>query len=102
MKRVRIKPISDKQRVKNELWNRITNERCVKLDFRCEYCGKRGQRVNPEALDYLDGHHKVSRTRGGTYTEDNCYICHRVCHSYISDHNVVVSSEDYPTRRLWL
>lgn len=100
--RKRIKPISDKQKIKNALWNKITNGRCEKLGYICEYCGKRGQRINSEALDWLDGHHIQRRSRGRIDTEENCYICHRVCHSYIEDHNIIVSQGDYWKRKYWL
>lgn len=80
MKRSRIKPISDKQREKNAEWRSVTDEKARELDYICQWCGKKGQRIDPEAWDYLDGHHIIPR-RYNIHTKKNCYIVHRVqCH----------------------
>jgi 5-methylcytosine-specific restriction endonuclease McrA len=99
--KIRIKPISDKQAIKNKLWNEITNRVCFELGNICQYCGKRGQRLDPEVWDYLVGHHMVSRARGGDYAKENCYICHKICHSTITDKNIQVAIGDYKTRSLF-
>ena len=91
MKRSRIRAISDKQKEKNRIWNEITNRAAFELNYICQYCGKRGQRTNSEAWDYLDGHHIVKR-RFNVETKENCFICHRLpCHGEIHDKNIVVS-----------
>ena len=51
-------------------------------------------------IDWLTGHHIVSRARGGNYTKDNCYICHITCHDEITRGNIDASI--YKTRQEWL
>lgn len=103
MKRTRIKPISDKQKEKNRIWNKITDEVCEELGYICQYCGKKGQRTVPERFDYLDGHHIIKRSQGGRNVKGNCCIAHRIpCHRYIDDHNVRVAIGDYKTRVLFI
>ena len=91
MKRVRLNAISKKQKAKNAEWRRITDLVCRELEYCCQWCGFRGQRTVPERwIDWLTGHHIVSRARGGIYTRDNCYICHVTCHQEITDNNIDV------------
>lgn len=102
MKHTRIKPISDKQKEKNRIWNKITNEVYEELGYICQYCGKKGQRYYPDERSYLDGHHIIKR-RFNIHTKENCYLCHRLpCHREIEDKNIKVSIGDYKTRELFL
>jgi len=72
--------ISPKQRAINELWAKITDEVAREKGFICQWCGNKGQRTNPEAFDYLNGHHIIPR-RYNIHTKENCYIVHQViCH----------------------
>jgi len=87
MKQSALNPVSKKQRQKNAEWARITDEKAKELDYICQLCGKKGQRTDPEAWDYLDGHHIIPR-RYNIHTKENCYIVHRVfCHTE-ADRNV--------------
>jgi len=103
MKQGRIKPISDKQKEKNAHWKKVTDERCEELDYICQYCGRKGQRDNPnDPWTYLDGHHTVKR-RYNIHTKEVCYPCHRLpCHSFIEDNNIEVAIGDYKLRELFL
>ncbi len=93
--------MSTKQRAKNKLWAQITEERCRKLDFICEYCGKHGQRDEPNRWGYLDGHHIIKR-RFNDNTSSNCYICHRHCHEEIESKHITVAQGDYETRKYFI
>ena len=101
MKRSRINPISAKQKEKNRIWKGVTDARCCKLNFVCEYCGKDGQRQTLDRWDYLDGHHIIKR-RFNDNTSGNCYICHRLCHQEIELKHIQVAQGDYETRKLFL
>ena len=89
LKRTKIKPISDKQREINRLWNKITDEVCEELDYKCQWCGWTGQRFYPSELSYLDGHHIIKR-RFGNHEKSNCFICHRKCHQHIHSKGIDV------------
>lgn len=95
----RLQPVSDKQREKNALWNKITDEKCHETGFMCLWCGQPGQRNDPTHWDYLDGHH----TRKPRYLHNEkqfCYPVHRApCHSFIEDNNIDV--EKYPNKEVW-
>lgn len=82
-RRTPLRKVSDKQRIKNKLWADITDEKAKELNYICEYCGKKGQRVFSEGWDYLDGHHKIKR-RFNVHTKENCQIVHRInCHTEV-------------------
>ena len=93
MKRVRINPISKRQRQKNEKWQEITNELCQKLEYRCQYCGRKGHRRDIDSLFYLDGHHFIKRSLGGTDIKENCYLAHRKCHTEIEAKGIILKEE---------
>jgi len=103
MKRTPLRKVSQKQAEKNRIWNEITDEVCEKSGYICFYCGKKGQRDNPDdPRTYLDGHHIIKR-RFNIHTKENCYPCHRApCHREIEDKNIIVSIGDYKTRELFL
>ena len=100
MKRTRLNPISQKQKDKNAEWKRITDEMCQENQYICRWCGYKGQRTVPERLDWLTGHHIVSRARGGIYTRENCFLVCQSCHQFIHDKNVDVSV--YKNKGEWL
>jgi len=73
--------ISSKQKAINELWAKITDEVAEEQGFICQWCGNKGQRTNPKAFDYLNGHHIIPR-RYNIHTKENCYPVHQfLCHS---------------------
>jgi len=100
MKRTPLRKVSPKQAEKNRAWRKITDKLCEETGYRCLWCGYRGQRTIPEWLDWLTGHHIKKRSRGGSYTKDNCYICHIPCHDEIERENIDVGV--YKTRKEWL
>ena len=66
----------------------------------CEYCGKKGV-VDKDDFNGVWGHH-IDGDRNNTDLT-NCYICHTAtCHSYITDHNVQVTQEDFKKREMFL
>ena len=94
-----LKPVSEKQKAKNELWSRITDMRAWEEGMICQWCGKEGARW-PGKPTLLDGHHIIKR-RYNIHTKENCYICHRFpCHREIEDNNIDV--RQYPNREAWL
>lgn len=97
MKKTPLRKVSSKQKEKNRIWNEITNERCRELNMVCQYCGKRGQRDEPNRWGYLDGHHIIKR-RFNVHNRENCYPCHRHCHEEIERKNIQVSIGDYKNR----
>jgi 5-methylcytosine-specific restriction endonuclease McrA len=95
-----LKPMSKKQRTKNRLWKGIADGRAEEENFTCQWCHRRGQRTDPQRLDYLDGHHIIKR-RYNIHMRENCYICHRFkCHGEIEDNNVDVGL--FPNREAWI
>ena len=95
----RLNPKSDKQRAKDKLWNKNTEEKCYETGFICLWCHQPGQRNDNTRFDYLDGHH----TRKPRYMHNKkrfCYPAHRApCHGFIEDHNIDV--ELYPDKEAW-
>lgn len=95
-----LRPVSDKQKAKNELWAKITEEKCYETGFICLWCGKPGQRNDRTRIDYLNGHHTRKPRRNHNKIEF-CYPIHEFrCHQEIEDNNVDV--ELYPNREAWL
>ncbi len=95
MKRSYIKRVSKKQQIKLNKWRAITLERATYLAEKygyalCEYCG--GAEGGHE-LTSFDGHHIDKNRRNNT--QENCYICHRICHGKITDENLLVTHEDF-------
>ena len=95
-----LRKISPKQAEKNRAWRKITDELCQENRYTCSWCGYKGQRTVPERLDWLTGHHIVSRARGGIYTKDNCFIVHQSCHQEITDNNI--DTRVYHNKKEWL
>jgi len=84
MKRTMLKKKSAKQIIRDSIWHRIAIARILFLVAKygvalCEYCGRPSW---GNELGNFDPHH-IDRNRRNN-TEDNCYICHRVCHSHIT------------------
>ena len=92
-----INPKSDKQRAKDKLWNKITNEKCYEIDFICLWCKQPGQRNDNTRFDYLDGHH-IQKRRYNNHTKSNCYPVHRApCHNEVD----VIDITEYPDKEAW-
>jgi len=82
VKKTRIKPISDKQKLKNMEWRKITLLKWASLGRKCQWCGAFVR--NPS------GHHIIKR-RFNIHTKENCYVCHELpCHRFIEDNNIDV------------
>jgi len=93
----RINPISQKQKAKNDLWSKYTEERIVELGGICEWCGKHGKRKGVD--NFLSGHHKIKR-RFNNYEKSNVYVCHWItCHQFIEQNGVDVTK--YPNKIAW-
>ena len=86
---VKIRPVSPKQAEVNAIWNKITNQEAERLDYTCQWCGRKGHRAYRQSLSYLDGHHRERRNRNN-HTPGNCYLCHRLCHVFITASRVDV------------
>lgn len=104
MKRTRIKPISDKQKALEVKRVKVKTERINYLVGKygapiCEFCGEIGV-IGGDALWTLDMHEIDGNHRN--CDPDNEYICHRKCHTCITDNNIQVRQEDYGTRELFL
>ena len=91
-----MKRISDKQKIKNDHWKKVSDECAEELHYICQWCGKKGTR-NPADWRHLNGHHTVPR-RYNIHSKDVCYIVHQViCHRFIEDENIDVTK--YPSAR---
>jgi hypothetical protein len=80
--------VSQKQKLINQEWSKITNEKITELGNRCEWCGRLGKRTG--TLNFLTGHHKIKR-RYNLHTKENCYIVHWFEHQYIEENNINVN-----------
>jgi hypothetical protein len=92
----KIKPISKKQKLINENWAKITDQKFEETGRICLWCEKPGERNgnNP-----IHGHH-IKRRNGHNNTLDNCYPCHDfVCHTEITDKNIDVTV--YKNKKEW-
>lgn len=87
LKRTPLNKVSKKQKIKNDLWVKIKQERIELLIKKygfliCEYCG-----TPIQESEIIDGHHN-DRNRNNN-TLQNCRIVQRFpCHRYITDENV--------------
>ena len=97
-KRTPIKHTSNKQKEKNKHWKEVTNQKASDLHYLCQWCGKLGDMLIMDTSFCLDGHHIIKR-RYNIHTYKNCYICHRLCHCFIEDHNIDVGV--YPNKKAW-
>ncbi len=80
---------SEKQKEKDKNWRTITDEKCEKLGYKCQWCGKIGTRSFDD-LNRLEGHHIIPR-RYNIHTPENCYPCHNLtCHDFITDNSIDV------------
>jgi len=97
LKRTLLKKKSIKQEERDDEWAKAKVQRRRRLLHKyeadvCEFCGKVGY-VGNTGLYHLDGHH-IDGNRNNN-NPDNCYSVHRICHSYITDNNIVVQQEDF-------
>ena len=104
MKKSRINPISDKRKALEAKRAQVKTERIEYLADKygfniCEYCGQLGF-IGGDSLLTLDMHEIDGNHQN--CDPDNEYICHRKCHTYITDHNIQVSQEDFQVRELFL
>ena len=88
--RTGLKPKSGKQKIRDKEWSQAKLIRRGEIESRydyvlCEYCGRPPWE---NELGILDGHHMDNNRRNNL--PSNCYICHRVCHSKITDNNIKV------------
>ena len=104
MKRTPINKISKKQQALEAKRAKVKAERInylvEKYGFSmCEYCGKAGPlwggELNTLDMHEIDGNHR-------NLEPDNVYIIHRKCHTYITDHNIQVSQEDFQSRKFFI
>ena len=100
MRRMRINPISSKQREKLKLWDKITRERIDMLERIygcpiCEFCAEPAG----TGLKELCGHHIIKRSRGGGYTPENCLILHYDCHQKLHDKGLDVRQLEFKGRK---
>jgi hypothetical protein len=79
--------VSDKQKKRNQTWKEVTDQKAKEQNSICQWCGLLGKRDT--SFDCLTGHH-VKPRRYNDHTIKNCYVCHLLCHQFITDHNVDV------------
>jgi len=96
LKKTPIRKISPKQREKLRVWAGVVKERCEIIEGVygvpiCEGCGKTFS--NSSELWYKGGHHLDGNRNNNT--KDNCYVCHNLCHSIITDNNLNVAQLDF-------
>jgi len=102
-----LKPTSKKTTLRNKEWRKIVLERAEYLIGKygfivCEYSGESIQTLSSMGEDINDGWgHHIDRDRNHC-TPENCYIVKYKWHRDIDDHNIVVSQEDFETRKLFL
>ena len=97
MKRSPLRKISKKQAEKNKLWKLITITKAINLGYICQWCGKKGRFDG--SMNSLSGHHIIKRSQGRLDTDENCYVCHWLCHQFIDDNSIDVSK--YPSEEVW-
>lgn len=78
-----LKRQSTKAKLNEAIWHKIKTARALFLIAKyghvlCEYCGRPpwGNELGILDAHHIDGNHKHS-------TDDNCYLCHRICHDEI-------------------
>ena len=90
---------SQKQKYIDSEWHKNVQQKCIDLDFTCQWCGKKGLPTKAGlSRNCLTGHHIIKR-RFGIHTYENVYICHWNCHDWIETHNIKV--ERYPALKDW-
>lgn len=85
-----LKKKSQKQIERDVTWHIAKIERAKFLIAKygrviCEYCGRPAW---GNELGVIDAHH-IDRNRRNN-TEENCYLCHRICHSSIHEKRLKV------------
>ena len=107
MRKTRISPVSDKTRKRNAIWKKVCLERAMQLKRKfgviiCEYSGEAIRTLSSIGDDMNDGWgHHIDGNRNNVDIS-NCYIVKYKYHREITDKNIVVSSEDFETRKLFL
>lgn len=88
-----LKPMSDKAKAENKVWQKIKQERMDKLREKFGYCKCEFQDcpfpdTSGEHFEWLtlEAHHNDHNRRHNF--PSNCRITHRFCNQYISDHNI--------------
>ncbi|MFA5299757.1 MAG: HNH endonuclease signature motif containing protein [Lutibacter sp.] len=91
--RTKLKPMSEKQTIKTEQWNKITDEVFEENGKICLWCGK------PAKREKVDGHHIIPRCYND-HSKANNYPVHRFgCHTEITDKNIDVRK--YKNKIAW-
>ena len=85
MKQSILKKKSDKQIARDILWSKAKRAREKVLEEKygaiiCEFCGRPPW---GNELGRIEAHH-INRDRRNGNTEDNCFLCHAVCHGEIT------------------
>jgi 5-methylcytosine-specific restriction endonuclease McrA len=89
-----LKLVSKKQKEVNLCWRKTTDDKCIELNFTCQWCGLKGTREYYDP-NRIEGHHIIPR-RFNIHTKKNCYLAHKTsCHKFITDNNIDVI--EYPT-----
>jgi len=81
MKKSGISPISDKQKIELALRARIKKELIAEFGNRCMVCSGTGDWRGIQLC------HKISLSRGGKTTKENCYLGCGKCH-FTKDHHI--------------
>jgi len=81
MRKSRINPISDKQKVELALRARIKREFIAEFGNKCMICG------NPPDWRGIQLCHKIPLSRGGKTDTENCYLGCGKCH-FTKDHHI--------------
>jgi len=100
LKQTRLKPTSNKTRLRNKKWREICIDRALYLikeygQIVCEYSGETIGTLSsvPNDLDEGWGHH-IDGNRNNC-TPGNCYICKYKYHRIIEDQNIKVKQEGF-------
>ena len=67
--------VSEKQKAKNKTWKEVELICLERANYTCE-----AKFEGCQGSQFLQGHHKIFRSRGGKNTVDNCLIVCQHCH----------------------
>ncbi len=83
-----LKPMSDKAKAENKVWQKIKKERMEALREKfgfvpCELCLKPTNSASE--IDYPEAHHENGKRRGENNNPANCRILHRTCNQWLEE-----------------